>query len=776
MSSEVVTKDSIIESETEYLMGGQEEVMSEYDPNTNLVEEEVLEELSLVRPINISREGNHVRLVFSYNPKLVELVRELPYAAFDAESKSWTCIIYQETVKSLREWFYQGLCNQIIDDILDDDQELKNSPEAQLYSGTVRRPYKIRTGRRDDVLYSRLRAIPTASWDKKSQALTFGVPGAVALRELLEEGVLEDLENLLTRAETTIAFDARSGVFKIFGDERAQASFDQNFPQRDVMAAWSAKNLSVDFSDSFSEEVYRGELAKVNSEWQPKNLKLDLFEYQRKAVAVALCREGFGVYDSPGLGKTAVGIAWGNQLLEDLPRVVVVCPGAVRTQWKQEIQKFSNTVDSDIVVIEGSLKKRKEGYLLAEKAKWVIVHFDVLARDLAALTKLVSGSALIVDECHRIKNPTAKRSVALHSLGKLSARRLALTGTPVESMPDEFFNVLSFSSPGSLGGAQDFLNRYMYPNQWGGFEGARNLDELRERAKWHYMRHTKEQVAQFLPPLRVQHMVLDPDVAYTTALRRAHREARDEIARDRKNRATTKGTGILDGVILDELEAGSEMTAVGMLRALCTSPRLLQESSSPAAMALVEAGVIPDSDGPKLDELRNLAKELQQVGERVVIFTYSKIMANLIANRFEEDNVSYVLYTGSTSTKDREQAREDFTTEDSGITAFIATDAGSEGLNLGKHCSTLVNVDIPWTPSRLEQRSNRIHRIDGTAARYLVINMTLRGTIEEGILKMVAAKADLADSIFGEYGYRARTTGTSRSYVSIESILNSHEC
>ena len=46
--------------------------------------------------------------------------------------------------------------------------------------------------------------------------------------------------------------------------------------------------------------------------------------------------------------------------------------------------------------------------------------------------------------------------------------------------------------------------------------------------------------------------------------------------------------------------------------------------------------------------------------------------------------------------------------------------------------------------ARLEQRSNRIHRVDGTAPRYLVINMTLRGTIEEGILKMVEAKADLA--------------------------------
>jgi SNF2 family DNA or RNA helicase len=344
-------------------------------------------------------------------------------------------------------------------------------------------------------------------------------------------------------------------------------------------------------------------------------------------------------------------------------------------------------------------------------------------------------------------------------------RRLALTGTPVENEPGEWYSVLSgFAVPGSLGNVMDFFNRYQYPGRFGGFEGARNLAELRERSRCHYVRHTKSEVAPFLPPLIVQHLPIDTDPSYAAALKRAHREARDEIKRSRIERASNGGLGD-EGVDWSEIESGAEMTAVGMLRLMCSSPRLVVESASPAAQALCESGLVPEIDGPKLDEFRLLATSLQASGERVVCFTFSEKMANLVAERMKEDGVRYVLYTGAVKRSDREAAVLAFTSEGDGKvlppTVFISTDAGAEGLNLGKYCSTLVNLDVPWTSSRLEQRSNRIHRIDGTAKGYRVINMTLRGTLEEGILRMVENKADLQDAIFGESGGRKKTTGRS---------------
>lgn len=715
------------------------------------------------RPISLSREASHFRLVFAYDPTLLDKVKALPFASFDGDSKSWTVWVCEESVRELRGWYYQGLVDAAVDDLIGEDEELVSCPPALLDRGTARRPYVVRTAWRDDNVYSRLRAIPTSSWDKKARAITLGPAAAVALRELVDAGALADPTGILVSAETVIAFDPRWGRFKVFGDERAQMAFDKHFPQRDIVGSWLQKDLSVAFADDFSEEVYRGELLRSSEGIQPEGLLLPLYPYQAESVAVALERSGFGVFSAPGLGKTSIGVAWGLELLnrQEVNRVVIVCPASVRTQWRNEIERFTGM--ADIAMVDGDARKRAAAYNAAGGTRWMIVHHDVLHRDLKSIQPLVAGSAVVVDECHRFKNPTAKRTKALATLGKVSARRLALTGTPVESVPDEWFNVLSFAVPGGLGGPQDFLNRYMFPNKWGGFEGARNLDELRDRSKFHYIRHTKAQVAPHLPPLRVQHMVLDPDPAYAAALKRAHKEAREEIARERRERAIAQGkVGALDGQALDEIESGSEMTAVGMLKLLCCSPRLVADSESAAAGALSQAGVIPDQDGPKLDELRSIAVEMQSQGERVVVFTSSKRMANLCARRFDEDGTRYVLYTGDTSHADREIARQRFVDPQDDVTVFIATDAGAEGLNLGKCCSTLINLDIPWTPSRLEQRSNRIHRIDGTAPRYLVINMTLRGTIEEGILKMVEAKADLTDAIFGETGGRERTTGRKR--------------
>ena len=44
------------------------------------------------------------------------------------------------------------------------------------------------------------------------------------------------------------------------------------------------------------------------------------------------------------------------------------------------------------------------------------------------------------------------------------------------------------------------------------------------------------------------------------------------------------------------------------------------------------------------------------------------------------------------------------------IRLLIGTDAASEGLNLQRPGS-LVNLDWPWNPTRLEQRKGRIQRI-----------------------------------------------------------------
>jgi SNF2 family DNA or RNA helicase len=721
------------------------------------------------RPMQLTRESSVFRLVFGYSPVLVERTKNLPFARFDKDTRSWSVPVSAQSVEALRQMYLDGLTDVPVDDLMGHDEQPSAVREAILVSaGGARgkRPYLVHTAGRNDALFARLRAVPGALWDRERGAISYPAQAGSALAELVARGVLDDPERILQPAEVTVAFDGRTGEFSVRGDQRAGAVFAANFPGRDVMAVWKEKGLDVAFADEFSEEMYYGELARSTDGLQPEGLKIELFSYQRQTVATAVDRSGFAIFDQPGLGKTAQALSIAHEVMNnrhEVPRTVIVVPGAVRTHWKREIIRFTGTSAEDVVVISGDKASRKRGYEAAAEAKWLVLHYDVLHLDYDQISPLVKGAYLIADEAHRLKSPQAKRTKIMRQLRSRASRALALTGTPVENNPGEWFSVLSgFAVPGCLGSAHDFLNRYQYPGRFGGYEGARNLGELRDRSKPFYIRHLKSEVAKHLPPLRVKHLPLDVDPSYANVLRRAHREARDEIAAEALKRKTA-GRTLVMGDELDDLESGAEMTAVGMLRALCSSPRLLQGSDAPSAQALVAAGLLPDADGPKLDELRHMANEMQAAGERLVVFTFSRRMADLIADRFTEDGVRYVLFTGATSHDERDRAVAAFTTAgtetDPGPTVFVATDAGSEGLNLGKCCSTLVNFDIPYKASTMEQRSQRIHRVDGTASSYLVVNFTLRGTIEEGLLRMVEHKADLTDALFGESGSRRRTTG-----------------
>ena len=69
-------------------------------------------------------------------------------------------------------------------------------------------------------------------------------------------------------------------------------------------------------------------------------------------------------------------------------------------------------------------------------------------------------------------------------------------------------------------------------------------------------------------------------------------------------------------------------------------------------------------------------------------------------------------FTGMTSRQRREDIKHAFNTEPGNdpLRILIATDAAREGLNLQRHCHDLFHFDLPWNPSRLDQRNGRIDR------------------------------------------------------------------
>jgi hypothetical protein len=104
---------------------------------------------------------------------------------------------------------------------------------------------------------------------------------------------------------------------------------------------------------------------------------------------------------------------------------------------------------------------------------------------------------------------------------------------------------------------------------------------------------------------------------------------------------------------------------------------------------------------------------------------------------------------------------------------FLSTDAGSTGLNL-QHASTLVNMDLPWNPAVLEQRIARIHRL-GQTRPVQVINFVSKGTIEEGMLSVLAFKRSLSAGILDGGSGEISLGGSrlSRFMKDVESVTGS---
>ena len=80
---------------------------------------------------------------------------------------------------------------------------------------------------------------------------------------------------------------------------------------------------------------------------------------------------------------------------------------------------------------------------------------------------------------------------------------------------------------------------------------------------------------------------------------------------------------------------------------------------------------------------------------------------------------------------------------------LIGTDAASEGLNL-QRLGTLVNLDLPWNPSRLEQRKGRIQRIGQVRAEVDVCNMRYAGSVEDRVHALLSERCEHISALFGQ--------------------------
>lgn len=83
------------------------------------------------------------------------------------------------------------------------------------------------------------------------------------------------------------------------------------------------------------------------------------------------------------------------------------------------------------------------------------------------------------------------------------------------------------------------------------------------------------------------------------------------------------------------------------------------------------------------------------------------------------------------------------------IRLMLGTDAASEGLNL-QRLGTLINLDLPWNPTRLEQRKGRIQRIGQINDIVLIYNLRYKDSVEDRVHELLSSRLQDIHNLFGQ--------------------------
>ena len=151
------------------------------------------------------------------------------------------------------------------------------------------------------------------------------------------------------------------------------------------------------------------------------------------------------------------------------------------------------------------------------------------------------------------------------------------------------------------------------------------------------------------------------------------------------------------------------------------------------------AAIVEAADQAAHDEskLRLVARLLRRMQEPAIVFTeYRDTLERLRKALSGTGRHITVLHGGMTATE-RSAAQQGFNSSGS---LLLATDAASEGLNLHHRCRTVIHFELPWSPSRLEQRTGRVDRI-GQARVVHEIMLVANATAERLVLAPLARRA-----------------------------------
>lgn len=170
--------------------------------------------------------------------------------------------------------------------------------------------------------------------------------------------------------------------------------------------------------------------------------------------------------------------------------------------------------------------------------------------------------------------------------------------------------------------------------------------------------------------------------------------------------------------------------------------------------------VIIEKEGDKkIEESIKIALDHVKLGDAVLLFSRYTDTVDSLLEQFNSINsdINYAIYTGNQSVLNingntircsKEQIKSAL---NEGLVQIVfCSDAASEGLNL-QAARVLINVDVPWTPSRLEQRIGRIARLGQAADSVDIYNVWYPDSVEAKMYTRIQNRLKDANISIGEF-------------------------
>ena len=527
----------------------------------------------------------------------------------------------------------------------------------------------------------------------------------------------------------------RERMAKMLALWRDQGNKSWQMPMMDILREATEAEARDDYEYRYDESL-AGMMARLQDKSRlevtgtPEGLHGTLRAYQQRGVAWLRYLEGLGMgpclADDMGLGKTVQVIA---RLLQEREErspqapasrpTLLVAPTSVLGNWEKEIERFAPKLKT---FLHHGADRHKEAVAFARVAAGydVVITSFALARKDAALLQPIRWHRVVVDEAQNIKNPKSAQSRALFKLS--AARRLAMTGTPIENRLLDLWSIFRFLNPGYLGTEGYFKKTFETPIQ-------REGDAVRSTT-----------LKALVGPFILRRLKTDPAVL---------KDLPDKIEQKVYCHLSQEQASLYQAVVREvgkALQDAEGMARKGLM--LSTLMRLKQICNHPAQF-LQDGSDFSEERSHKLARVVQMIEEVIAEGESLLLFTqFTEIGGALERHlRSRYHYPTYYLH-GGTSRSRRQAMIDTFQDPETEPSIFILSlKAGGVGITLTK-ANHVFHFDRWWNPAVENQATDRAFRI-GQQKKVFVHKLVALGTLEERIDQMLEEKQKLSEGIVG---------------------------